>query len=60
MVGDVKCVVIDERLRQIEPLAYHFVLNFANDNNLVTTQACLMPELAAASSGKTPATTSQK
>jgi hypothetical protein len=44
MVGDVKCVVVDERLRQIEPLAYHFVLNFAQDNNLVTTDACSMPE----------------
>jgi hypothetical protein len=48
MVGELKCVVVDERLRQIEPLAYHFVLNFAADNNLVTGEACLVPENATA------------
>lgn len=53
MVGELKCVVVDERLRQIEPLAYHFVLNFAADNNLVTGEACLVPENATANkSGK--------
>jgi hypothetical protein len=44
VVGDIKCVVVDERLRDIEPLAYHFVLDFAKDNNLVTSQACVVPD----------------
>ncbi|MDO5101679.1 MAG: DUF3579 domain-containing protein [Lautropia sp.] len=29
-----KCVIVDARLRDIEPLAHHFVLNFALDNRL--------------------------
>jgi hypothetical protein len=45
LVGEVKCVVVDERLREIEPLAYHFVLNFAKDNNLVTSEACVVPDV---------------
>jgi len=34
--GD-KCVHIDVRLRDIEPVALTFVLNFARDNDLLTT-----------------------
>ena len=30
-----KSVVVDARLHDIEPLAYKFLINFANDNNLV-------------------------
>jgi hypothetical protein len=30
----VKCVVVDARIREIEPLAYHFLVNFAADNDL--------------------------
>ena len=30
----VKCVVVDLRLREIEPMAYTFLLNFAKDNEL--------------------------
>ncbi|BAL25527.1 DUF3579 domain-containing protein [Azoarcus sp. KH32C] len=29
-----KTVVVDARLYDIEPLAYKFLINFANDNNL--------------------------
>lgn len=32
----IKCVIVDPRLREIEPLAYGFMLNFARDNDLVT------------------------
>ena len=32
--GKVKCVAVSEELREIEPMAYHFVLNFAKDNDL--------------------------
>ena len=32
--GGVKCVVVDIRLKEIEPMAYNFLLNFAKDNEL--------------------------
>ncbi|MCC7006650.1 MAG: DUF3579 domain-containing protein [Ottowia sp.] len=38
--GEIKCVVIDERLGDIDPKALDFVLNFAHDNHLVVVQAC--------------------
>jgi hypothetical protein len=44
MLGGVKSVVVNEELREIEPLAYHFVLNFAKDNDLQIVNACLLPE----------------
>ena len=34
MSDGVKCVVVDARIREIEPLAYHFLVNFAADNEL--------------------------
>jgi hypothetical protein len=40
----VKCVVVDERLRDIEPMAWDFVMNFARDNQLCVVEACLLPE----------------
>jgi Protein of unknown function (DUF3579) len=32
--GGVRCVVVDQRLEHIEPMAYRFLLNFAKDNEL--------------------------
>jgi len=32
--GGVKCVVVDLELSDIEPMAYHFLVNFAKDNEL--------------------------
>lgn len=29
-----KCVYVDARLNDIEPMAYNFLVNFANDNEL--------------------------
>lgn len=40
----VTCVVVDERLRDIEPMALAFVLNFARDNDLPVLEACALPE----------------
>jgi hypothetical protein len=37
MVNGVKAVRVDARLRDLEPLAYHFVESFAADNDLQTT-----------------------
>lgn len=32
--GDVRCVAVDGRLNQIEPMAYQFMVGFARDNDL--------------------------
>jgi hypothetical protein len=44
ILGGVKSVVVDEELREVEPLAYHFVIDFAKDNDLQIVDACLVPE----------------
>ncbi|MDB5772517.1 MAG: hypothetical protein V7606_2196 [Burkholderiales bacterium] len=44
VLGGVKSVVVNAALRQIEPLAYHFVVNFAKDNDLLIVDACLLPD----------------
>ena len=33
-----KCVFVDARLHDIEPMAYKFMVNFANDNELQVIQ----------------------
>jgi len=43
-LAGVKTVAVNEDLRQIEPLAYHFVHNFAKDNDLQIIEACLLPD----------------
>ncbi len=35
----VKCVLVSERLRDVEPMAWDFVMNFARDNDLQVTDA---------------------
>lgn len=44
MVGQVKCVAVDERLNDIEPMAMEFVRNFARDNDLPFVEACVLPD----------------
>lgn len=39
VVGGVKCVLVDEALRGIEPMAWDFVVNFARDNKLEVIEA---------------------
>ena len=34
LIGDVKCVVVNSELREAEPMAWDFCLNFARDNGL--------------------------
>lgn len=34
VVDGVKCVIVDDRLRGVEPMAWDFVMNFARDNHL--------------------------
>ena len=38
-----KCVVVHVALRDAEPMAFDFVMNFARDNDLQTVEACLLP-----------------
>lgn len=38
VLDGVRCVVVDKRLRELEPLAWKFVCDFAVDNNLKTTE----------------------
>jgi len=47
----VKCVIVNEALRGIEPMAWDFVMNFARDNQLQTAEACLIPEPPKAAPG---------
>jgi len=44
VVNGVKSVVVNGKLRDLEPLAYHFVISFAKDNDLQMVDACLVPE----------------
>ena len=44
LINGVRSVVVDHSLREIEPLAYHFVIDFAKDNDLQIIDACLLPE----------------
>jgi hypothetical protein len=34
-----KCVIVSESLRDIEPMAFDFVMHFARDNELVVVDA---------------------
>jgi hypothetical protein len=44
VLDGIKSVVVNEALRELEPLAYHFVVNFAKDNGLRIVEACLLPD----------------
>lgn len=44
VVNGVKCVVVNEALREIEPMAWDFVMHFARDNELQVADACLLPD----------------
>lgn len=44
MIGTIKCVAVDERLYEIEPMAMEFVRNFARDNDLPFVEACVVNE----------------
>ena len=44
VIDGVKCVIVNEALRDVEPMAWDFVMNFARDNDLQVFEACLLPE----------------
>ena len=44
LVDGVKCVIVSEELKGVEPMAWDFVMNFARDNNLQVVDACRLPD----------------
>jgi hypothetical protein len=44
VVNGIKAVVVNEGLREIQPMAYNFVKEFAKDNKLQVVEACLLPD----------------
>ena len=47
VVDGVKCVLVNEALKDIEPMAWDFVMNFARDNGLPVNEVCVLPAPAA-------------
>lgn len=45
VINEVKCVIVSEALKDIEPMAWDFVMHFARDNDLQVSEACLLPEV---------------
>jgi hypothetical protein len=43
-VNGVKCVIVNEALRDIEIMAWDFVMSFARDNQLQVAEACSIPD----------------
>ena len=43
-MGSVKCVVVHHDLRDHDVMAWDFVMNFARDNGLQVSEACLLPD----------------
>jgi hypothetical protein len=43
-VGEIKAVIVNEALREIEPMAWDFVTSFARDNQLQMGEVCVLPE----------------
>jgi len=43
VVNGTKAVVVNRKLQQIEPMAYHFVCSFAKDNDMQVVDACFVP-----------------
>ena len=44
VINGVKCVVVNAELRDAEPMAWDFAINFAKDNDLQMAEACLIPD----------------
>ena len=44
VIEGVKCVIVNEALRDLEPMAWDFVMHFARDNELQVVEACLLPD----------------
>jgi hypothetical protein len=47
VINGIKCVVVNRELRDFEPMAWDFCVNFAKDNGLQVAEACLVPDVPA-------------
>ena len=45
-INGIKCVLVSEKLRDLEPKAWDFVMHFARDNQLQVTEADLPQDSA--------------
>ena len=43
-INGVKCVIVHRDLRDAEPMAWDFCMNFARDNHLQVAEACRVPD----------------
>jgi hypothetical protein len=43
VIEGVKCVIVNRELRDLEPMAWDFVINFAKDNNLHVSEGSFVP-----------------
>ncbi|MDQ7746858.1 DUF3579 domain-containing protein [Hydrogenophaga pseudoflava] len=44
VMNGTKVVIVHTDLREAEPMAWDFVMNFAKDNDLQVVEGCLLPE----------------
>jgi hypothetical protein len=44
VVNGIKVVIVHTDLREAEPMAWDFCMNFAKDNDLQVAEGCLLPE----------------
>ena len=42
-LNGVKCVIVNRDLRDYDPMAWDFVMNFGKDNDLQIVEACSLP-----------------
>ena len=54
VIDGIKCVIVNEALREIEPMAWDFVMHFARDNELQVVEACLLPDAPSAAPADAP------
>ena len=43
VLDGIKCVIVSEALKGVEPMAWDFVMNFARDNGLQMGEVCVLP-----------------
>ena len=43
VIGGIKCVIVNPELRDHEPMAWDFVMNFAKDNALHVSEGTFVP-----------------
>jgi hypothetical protein len=44
VIDGIKCVIVNEALRDLEPMAWDFVMHFARDNELKVVEVHPLPE----------------